>query len=550
MARRSYKAWRAKQVKGPIKEINDIKIKPKVTFLVSCDRRSNKDIVNTLQSLSSIKGENWEAFLYSDRLDIRKQLPDGLDQDTRLRTINSLPDFFSKNTTEGYVIISQSGDQFDQDILNYFYAYYSEKSAVDWYFYDCEHRDEENGTATPLFKPSTLSPTLLISHNYLTRGFIRASFLKKNGESKAFDNLPLALEYSLALKLCETDAIVEHIPHVLIRQTSLVKPDTNQFQNSIITHLSGCGVEDIFPQSKPTGIWFKWKTSYPNIAIIIPTRNNKKLLSTCINSLVKKTHYQNFKIHVVDNNSNDHETLKYYNELKRSEPRVKIHPYQEEFNYSQANNLGAAQSDSELLLFLNDDMEVREPDWLDELVQWAERPEIGIIGAKLIRSNHIIQHAGIITGLNGFTGHIYLNAPEHYHGLFGSVDWYRDYLAVTGACQMIRREVFEEVNGFDEGYQLAFGDVDLCLRVREKGYRVIYSPHACLFHYEGQSRGYSTPRGDIIRSYDKMGSTLLKDDPYFSPNLTYTRIPKCIIDDRPKNARELQFRERKKFYSK
>jgi GT2 family glycosyltransferase len=153
-------------------------------------------------------------------------------------------------------------------------------------------------------------------------------------------------------------------------------------------------------------------------------------------------------------------------------------------------------------------------------------------------------------GLNGFAGHIYLNAPEHYHGLFGSVDWYRDYLAVTGACQMIRREVFNDIGGFDEGFKLAFGDIDICLRIHEKGYHIVYTPFASLFHYEGQSRGYATPPEDIIRSYQKMESALSKPDPYFSPNLTPTRIPKCAMRNDSVNNREEGFETRKKFYSK
>ena len=548
MARRSYIAWRSKQKQKPLRELKDTKNTPKITFIVSWDGRSNEDIVNTLQSLNTIEGENWEAFLYSEHEDIQKQLPDGVDQDTHFRIINSVKDFFSKDLTGKFVVLCQAGDQFDRDILHHFFACHSEKDEVDWYYFDCEYRDDQKGTVTPLFKPPILSPTLLISHNYLSRGFIRALFLKDYLESEGGNKTPLGLEYSLALKLYEKNAVVEHIPKVLVRQQSLVKPITDHLQKIITKHLSTSGLKDISTQSRPNGIWFRWKTTDPDIAVVIPTKNNIRLLSICLSSLIKRTNYQNFTIHIVDNNSDDPETLNYYQQLKSSESRIKIHPYRAEFNYSQANNLGAAQSESKLLLFLNDDIEVYDPNWLDELVQWAERPEIGVIGAKLIRSNHIIQHAGIIMGLNGFTGHIYLNAPEHYQGLFGSVDWYRDYMAVTGACQMIRRKVFDEVDGFDEGYQLAFGDVDLCLRVRQKGYRVVYSPHASLFHYEGQSRGYSTPREDIIRSYDKMESILSSDDPYFSPNLSYTGIPKCIVDDRREDELESQFRERKNLF--
>jgi GT2 family glycosyltransferase len=302
-------------------------------------------------------------------------------------------------------------------------------------------------------------------------------------------------------------------------------------------------------QTKPYGTRFTWHTGDPSVAIIIPTKNKKSLLEKCINSILKLTSYKNFNIHLVDNNSTDPETLDYYQKLK-SEPRIKIHSYPAEFNYSQAVNLGVAQSDSDLVLFLNDDMETINSDWLTELVQWATRPEIGVVGGKLIRANHSIQHAGIIIGLHGFAGHIYLNAPEHYQGLFGSVDWYRDYQALTGACQMMRREVFNEIGGYDEGYKIAFGDIDFCLRVQQSGYRNIYTPFSTLFHYEGRSRGYITPKEDVLRGYTKMRDALTQEDPYFSPNLSYTRIPKCVLNEQTSEEREKIIEIRKRFHEK
>lgn len=356
-------------------------------------------------------------------------------------------------------------------------------------------------------------------------------------------------EYDMALKLTGAEGSISHIPQVLIRQTSLVLPNTPDRQDIITSYLSQGGLHNVSAQSKPYGTRFIWDNPDPAVAIIIPTRDNRSLLETCLGSLINKTAYKNFKIHLVDNDSRDSDTLAYYQRI-RSERKINIHSYEEEFNYSQANNLGVAKSDSDLVLLLNDDIEIHDPEWLRELVQWAIRPEIGVVGAKLIRANRTIQHAGIIIGLNGFVGHIYLNAPEHYQGLFGSLDWYRDYLAVTGACQMMRREVFDQVGGFDEGYKLAFGDIDFCLRVHNLGYRIVYTPFASLYHYEGRSRGYSTPREDILRAYNQMQAGLSSEDPYFSPNLTYTRIPKCDLKGHSKEDREDQIKARRKFNSK
>ena len=222
--------------------------------------------------------------------------------------------------------------------------------------------------------------------------------------------------------------------------------------------------------------------------------------------------------------------MAYYRSIA-SDPEIQILPYKNPFNYSEAINLGVSQSESDLVLLLNDDMMPVDADWLPEMIQWAQRDEIGVVGTKLLRANHTIQHAGIIMGLVGFVGHIYLNAPEDYFGLWGSADWTRDILAVTGACQMMRRKLFEEVGGYDEGFQLAFGDIDFCLRVHRRGYRNIYTPFAQLYHYEGHSRGYVTPVEDILKGYQEFSPYLTQDDPFYNPNLTYSRIPKCALSE-------------------
>jgi len=435
--------------------------------------------------------------------------------------------------------------QFFQNLLVDFYKELKTEAGGNWYYYDCEYQDFQNGKITPLFKPGTFSPELLLSINYLSRGFIQSSVIKDYLKSKSTEELLFDLEYELALNLCEIKGFAKHIPNVLIRQNAPVLPDTNERKKLITTHLSHLGLQDVTTESNVSGTRFVWKHSNPSIAIIIPTKNNKRLLYNCLSSLSEVTLYKNYQIHIVDNHSDDVKTLRYYQTLN-SEPDIFIHPYTEKFNYSQANNLGATKSDSDLILFLNDDIEINNPDWLSELVQWAIRPEIGVVGTKLIRANHTIQHAGIIMGLNGFAGHIYLNAPEHYHGLFGPVDWYRDYLALTGACQMLRREVFDDVGGYDEKYEIAFGDIDFCIRVHESGYRNIYSPFASILHYEGQSRGYSTPHTDILRAYEMLETALSDEDPYFSPNLTYTRIPQCRTTDDQKQT----IAQRKSFHTK
>src|SRR3990172_3078146 len=199
------------------------------------------------------------------------------------------------------------------------------------------------------------------------------------------------------------------------------------------------------------------------------------------------------------------------------------------FNFSKANNFGAAYASSDLLLFLNNDTQVLTADWLDELVGWAEQPGVGAVGAKLVRPDGTIQHAGIIMGLAGHGRHIFDGGPEKVFGPFGSSEWYRDYQAVTGACLMLRREVFEQVGRFDEAYQVGYGDIDLCLRVRARGQRVVYTPFARLLHLEGGTRGFSQPPSDVLRASCLMLPAIQGGDPYFNPNLSYTDRRPAIV---------------------
>lgn len=549
LAKRSYHRWKAFQKKQLLPDPSTLEYQPKVTFLVSLDLSSKQDLRKTIESIQKLPANNWEIILVSEQINNEAILDDQMFEDVRIKFYNTKTSNLLNEIKGEFVIFCQAGDQFFSGLLIHFYSALSDDDSADWYYYDCEFTDKETKEITPLFKPQSLSPALLLSLNYLSRGFIRRSYIKENWGAREMYPKLLIEEYELALYLCEKYGKTAHIPQVLVNQAKLVKPDTDEIQAKITEHLSHLGLENVSVQSNPVGTLLTWRTSNTSVAIIIPTKNNRTFLSNCLNSLKNKTNYQNYNIHIIDNNSTDPETLKYYRQLS-SESNIKIHPYSEEFNYSHAINLGVSNSDSELVLFLNDDMEIFKPEWLTELVQWAIRPEIGVVGGKLIRADHTIQHAGIIIGLHGLAGHIYLNAPEHYQGLFGSVDWYRDYLALTGACQMVRREVFNQVGGYDEGYKIAFGDIDFCLRVHEAGYRNIYTPFATLFHYEGRSRGYITPQKDVLRAYDEMKSILTQEDPYFSPSLSYTRIPKCVLSEQKTEEREKIIEIRKRFHQK
>jgi GT2 family glycosyltransferase len=250
-----------------------------------------------------------------------------------------------------------------------------------------------------------------------------------------------------------------------------------------------------------------------------------EFLQKCLASLLHKTAYPDFEVLLVDNHSHQAATRDYYESLA-ADARVQILRYGPDFNYSAANNYGARRATGDMLLFLNNDVEALEADWLEEMVRWAERPEIGAVGAKLLFPNGAVQHAGVIIGLEGHGSHVFWGCAEDQSGPFGSVNWYRNYSAVTGACLMMRREVFEAVGGFDEEYRLVFSDIELCVRIANHGYRIVYTPFSRLRHHEGRTRETFIPGHDISRAYAHLEHIVESGDPYYNPNLSYTlKVP-------------------------
>ncbi len=266
--------------------------------------------------------------------------------------------------------------------------------------------------------------------------------------------------------------------------------------------------------------------SPPLVSIVIPTRDRKDLLEQCVKSLDDKTAYRNIEIIIVDNDSREAETKAYFAALAER-PNVRIVPAPGPFNYPRLINLGAAQAEGELLMTLNNDIEAIEPAWLDELVSQALRPDVGLVGCLLLYPDRSVQHAGVIIGLSGVAGHMYAEAPAGDPGYAGRILATQDLSAVTGACQIMRRDLYRRLGGLDETrLAVAYNDIDFCLRVRAAGLRVIYTPHAPLLHRHSASRG-SDVRPERLASFtwerDFMRTRwaeVIQDDPFFNPNLS------------------------------
>ena len=532
-ARQSYTQWRAEQVKKGPPGASHLGLKPKITFALAVGQNDLNQAVATIHSIQKLPISNWEIQPIMGGVGpLSLVFPADVLGDPRLKPVILDPADRTKwlNLISGeFILHCVAGDIFFNTLLDYFYQSLNSFPSADVYYYDCEFKPDDSSRILPFFKPSKLSPELLLSVNYLSRSFIRkASIEHLIGKTGPLPDL-LDQEYGLINQLVEEKAVFEHIAQVLINQALHPLTSDELLGKMVNSHIAKYGFKGVVVEQTAATRRIHWKTGEPAIAIVIPTKNHATRLKILLDSIFSLTDYPSYSINLVDNGSSEKEVSRYYAELEKK-TNVRIIHYDKDFNYSEAINLGVKSSDSELVLLMNNDMKVVDSQWLRELSQWALLPEIGVVGGKLLHTHKTIQHAGIVIGMRGFMGHLYLNAPDHYFGLLGSVDWYRNVSAVTGACQMMRRSVFEELGGYDEEYQLVFSDIQFCLRAIQKGYRNLYDPFVSLIHDQGQSRGYQTPIKDIARAYEQWEEWLLLDDPYFSPNLTYMNIPRCQLE--------------------
>src|SRR5205085_5932372 len=251
------------------------------------------------------------------------------------------------------------------------------------------------------------------------------------------------------------------------------------------------------------------------ISIIIATRDRIELLSRCIETLIAKTSYHDYEIVIVDNDSTTPEAQHFFTHTLH-----RVLRYEGPFNFSAMNNLAVEQTDSPWLLFLNNDVEIIESEWLTAMVEHVQRPEVGAVGARLLYPDEKIQHAGVIMGVGGIAEHAFKNFGAEDAGVCRQLQVTRNYSAVTGACLLTRREVFQQIGGFDEAHlPVTFSDVDLCLKMRRAGYLIVYTPFAKLIHHESATRHRSAePReSDVIR---QRWDDVIARDPYYNPNLS------------------------------
>lgn len=411
----------------------------------------------------------------------------------------------------------------------------------DWrLIYSDEDKIDERGRRyDPYMKPDW-NYDLFLSHNCISHlGVYDAALVREVGGFQK--GLEGSQDWDLALRCVErlTSKQVGHIPKVLYHWRAIVgstalAPQEKDYAHdagmrAIAAHLERIGskarVQDIPGQRGNYRMVYPLPSPAPKVSIIIPTRDKVGLLRACIESVSSLTTYPDYEIIIVDNQSEEAETLAYFRELE-SNPRVRVLPYDKPFNYSEINNYAVSEAKGSVICLLNNDITVITPGWLEEMVGHALRPDVGAVGAILYYPNNTIQHAGVILGAHGVAAHAYSGQARGYPGHMSRARLTQSMSAVTAACLVVRRDTFERVEGFDPALQVAFNDVDLCLRIGRLGLRNIWTPFAELYHHESASRGYEDTRekaerfnAEMIYMRSRWGETL-RDDPSYSPNFS------------------------------
>lgn len=434
-----------------------------------------------------------------------------------------------------FIALLDHDDELSPDALYENVSLLNRQPDADMIYSDEDKLNLQGGRCEPYFKPDW-APDFFSSSMYTCHlGVYRTALIKQiGGFRKEFDG---AQDWDLVLRLSEKSNKIYHIPKILYhwRQTensTALSLDTKDYAKevqikAVSEHFNRLNIKAEVTEGLAGNLLRVRRvlSVKPKVTIIIPTRDKVELLKTCVSSIQKLSTYENYEILIVDNNSTEPETLKYFKE-SLEDNKITVVDYSSHFNFAAINNFAVTQATGDLLLFLNNDTEVISPGWLEAMVEHALRPEVGVVGARLLYSDNTVQHAGVIIGVGGVAGHSHKHLPNDHPGYFSRAKAIQNLSAVTAACMMVRKDIFNELGGFNESLAVAFNDIDFCLRVRQKELLVIYTPYAELYHHESISRGSdSSPENakrfqrEVEYMLDYWKDALLYD-PYYSPNLT------------------------------
>ena len=544
---RDYQQWLAAEThSAPAAEI--LEAAPFFTVLLNAGRADADSLSATINSIVDQSYTGWELFVVgiSPTSGTQSSLMGRLSSQ-RIRYVEQPPDqttdaSFSAllaMTAGTYLIpLDCGGILARQTLVNFASQLAANHDAVLCYS-DHDHVDSQGARSAPYFKPDW-NPLLLLTQNYIgPLAAFKMSEIKPTNDFFPRQNCHLA--WNLALQAAATAKAnqIIHLAKILIHirlEATLPLPDRDcsaqamaEIEKTLAPHLPRMGFPGariVRTEEGAIRLCPPIPEPQPKVSIIIPTRNSQDILERCVNSIFQKTSYQNFEIIIIDNQSDD-PTLHRYLESLATRPDVRLLAYDAPFNYSAINNFAAQQCQSEILCFLNNDVEVITPDWLTELVGHALHLKHGAVGAMLYYPDGRIQHGGIILGHSangpgGVAANAFWGLPHGFSGQGERLKHAQYVSSVTGACLAVRRTIFEEVNGFDqENLAVAYNDVDLCLRLRERGYDTVFTPFAELYHHESVSRGHDNTDAqqarfsrEILYMHRRWGK-VLQHDPYF-----------------------------------
>lgn len=529
------------------KHIENLSYKPTFSIITPVYNTPEKYLSRAIDSVIGQLYPHWELCIADDgstRAHVKKILTEYQQKDSRIKVtfrntnggISEASNTALHMATGEFIVLMDHDDEIPEHAL-YMVALELNKYPQADIIYSDEDKIDENGNRKEPYFKSDWNYELFMGQNLISHlGVYRASLVRKvGGFRKGYEG---AQDWDLAMRIVEITSPekIRHIPHILYHwRVNLGSTALSINQKPYVREAQYKAIKDHFDRHNiPVTLenivdGNHWRVRYPLpqvlplVSIIIPTKNKKHILEKCLNSVLQKTTYTPYEIIIVDNGSDEPATIEFLEELSKIE-QIKVIYYPVPFNFSRINNHALKHARGSVLLFLNNDTEVISPDWLEEMVSHIVKPEVGAVGAKLYYPNDTIQHAGVILGIGDVAGHAFRHFERNSTGYFARTMLTQELSAVTGACLMVKREVFEEVGGFDEQLAVAFNDVDLCIKIRQKGYKIIWTPFAQLYHHEGISGSRDTvdnPRfqKEIKLMQQKWGN-LLMNDPAYNPNLT------------------------------
>jgi glycosyltransferase involved in cell wall biosynthesis len=533
-------------------KISDFSYKPLISVLVPVYKPDLEHLKKAVDSVISQFYPYWELCLADDAShdpELEKVMNAYAKADPRIKVVYREKNGHISEATNSaleiasgeFIALLDQDDELRTHSLFMMAGELNKNKKLSLLYSDEDKIDEKGQRYDPHFKPEW-SPDLLYGQNYISHlGVFRTSIVKEvGGFRKGFEG---SQDFDLVLRISEKikSNQIKRIPAILYHWRAIAGSTATNIDEkgyamkagikALQEHFDRTHVKAHVQVSPLHKQLYRVKRELPEVlplvSLIIPTKDRTDLVDNCVQSILKKSTYPNIEIIIVDNNSDKPESHKYFKKITQAHSNVKVLPYPHDFNYSAINNFAVKNSKGSVIGLVNNDIEVIAPDWLEEMVGHALRKEVGAVGANLFYENNTIQHAGVIIGLGGVAGHIHKRLPRHHPGYFCRALLTQNLTAVTAACVIMRRDVFEKVNGLNEkDLTVAFNDVDLCLKIRDKGLLIVWTPFAELYHLESISRGLDTDPDKVERfrkecEYIKDNwDHVIKNDPYFNPNFS------------------------------